>query len=75
MRIVAVVAGAATMIAADGTIADLPLGQSFLLPASSTAIQIVNERSGSGETSAVVLVAELNGDRWGQIPYTGSTSE
>lgn len=75
LRIVAVVAGAATMIAADGTIAALPLGQSFLLPASSTAIQIVNERSGSGETSAVVLVAELNGDRWGQIPYTGSTSE
>jgi mannose-6-phosphate isomerase class I len=75
MRIVAVVAGAATMIAADGAIAALPLGQSFLLPASSTAIQIVNERFGSGETSAVVLVAELNGDRWGQIPYTGSTSE
>ncbi len=60
MRIVAVVSGAATMIAADGAVAALPLGQSFLLPASSTAIQIVNERSGSGETSAVILVAELN---------------
>lgn len=60
LRIVAVVSGAAKLIAADGSISALPLGQSFLLPASSPAVQLVTDRSGSGETSAVILVAELN---------------
>jgi hypothetical protein len=60
LRIVAVVSGAAKLIAVDGSISALPLGQSFLLPASSPVVQLVTDRSGSGETSAVVLVAELN---------------
>lgn len=60
LRIVAIVSGAAKLIAADGSISALPLGQSFLLPASSPAVQLVTDPSGSGETSAVVLVAELN---------------
>lgn len=61
MRIVAVAAGAAQLIAADGSVSALPLGQSFLLPASSSAIQIATDPSGMADTSAVVLIAELSG--------------
>jgi mannose-6-phosphate isomerase class I len=60
LRIVAIVSGAARLIAVDGSISALPLGQSFLLPASSPVVRLVTDPSGSGETSAVVLVAELN---------------